>query len=372
VLAAGEPGVTTDTHVLKVGDGATAWADLPEVGSLTYAGIAPAWVTGRAYVLHELVTSSGVLYECTTAHTSGGSFDAAKFTAISGGSSVVSSVVGRTGAVTGTQILADTTIAAALAGKETAGASAAEASARAAADALLAPLASPTLTGIPAVPTAAADTNTTQAASTAFVLAQASTATPTANGTAAAGTSTRWSRGDHVHSPKAVEPTIHGYKGWSYDPVNASGSATCGAGALYAARVSVPSPVSINSVVLFMQAAGVTLTSGQCFAGVWSAANGALIGLTANQSTAWESVGTKAMALTGGPFTVTGDVYVGWWSNGTTQPKPLMAASGGQVNMGLSAPNFRFCFFDTGLTTTAPSPLGTATVNVQSFWVAIA
>jgi hypothetical protein len=37
VLAAGEPGVTTDTHVLKVGDGATAWVDLPEVGSRTYA-----------------------------------------------------------------------------------------------------------------------------------------------------------------------------------------------------------------------------------------------------------------------------------------------------------------------------------------------
>jgi hypothetical protein len=36
VLAAGEPGIATDTHVLKVGDGATAWVDLPEVGSLTY------------------------------------------------------------------------------------------------------------------------------------------------------------------------------------------------------------------------------------------------------------------------------------------------------------------------------------------------
>jgi lysophospholipase L1-like esterase len=36
VLAAGEPGITTDTHVLKVGDGATAWVDLPEVGSPTY------------------------------------------------------------------------------------------------------------------------------------------------------------------------------------------------------------------------------------------------------------------------------------------------------------------------------------------------
>jgi hypothetical protein len=57
----------------------------PSAASGTYAALAPAWVTGRAYVLHELVTSSGVLYECTTGHTSGGSFDASKFTAISSG-----------------------------------------------------------------------------------------------------------------------------------------------------------------------------------------------------------------------------------------------------------------------------------------------
>ena len=60
-------------------------------------------------------------------------------------------------------------------------------------------LASPSLTGTPTVPTAAADTNTTQAASTAFVVGQAGTDTPTSNGTAAVGTSLRYSRQDHVH-----------------------------------------------------------------------------------------------------------------------------------------------------------------------------
>jgi len=65
--------------------------------------------------------------------------------------------------------------------------------------ALKANLASPAFTGTPTAPTAAVDTNTTQLASTAFVLGQAASATPLIDGTAAAGTSTRYARGDHVH-----------------------------------------------------------------------------------------------------------------------------------------------------------------------------
>lgn len=64
---------------------------------------------------------------------------------------------------------------------------------------LKAPLASPALSGVPTAPTAAADTNTTQLATTAFVLGQAYTSNPAANGTASAGNSTRWARGNHVH-----------------------------------------------------------------------------------------------------------------------------------------------------------------------------
>ena len=63
----------------------------------------------------------------------------------------------------------------------------------------VAPIASPTFTGTPAAPTAAVDTNTTQIATTAFVLGQAGSASPLINGTAAAGTSLRYSRQDHVH-----------------------------------------------------------------------------------------------------------------------------------------------------------------------------
>jgi hypothetical protein len=78
-----------------------------------------------------------------------------------------------------------------------------------------APLASPTFTGEPAAPTANVDQNDTAIATTAFVVGQAASATPLSDGTAAAGTSLRYARADHVHptdtnlAPKA-SPTFTG------------------------------------------------------------------------------------------------------------------------------------------------------------------
>ena len=69
--------------------------------------------------------------------------------------------------------------------------------------ALKAPLASPALTGTPTAPTAAEGTNTTQLATTAFVTVaiynKCSDVTPLMNGAAAIGTSTKFTREDHVH-----------------------------------------------------------------------------------------------------------------------------------------------------------------------------
>jgi hypothetical protein len=72
---------------------------------------------------------------------------------------------------------------------------------------LKAPKASPALTGTPTAPTAAPATNTTQIATTAFVTSGLGTVTPPAasnavplvNGSASAGISTLYSRGDHIH-----------------------------------------------------------------------------------------------------------------------------------------------------------------------------
>jgi hypothetical protein len=78
-----------------------------------------------------------------------------------------------------------------------------------------APIDSPDFIGEPTAPTATADQNDTAIATTAFVIGQAASADPEANGTAAAGTSVKYSRADHVHptdttlAPKA-SPTFTG------------------------------------------------------------------------------------------------------------------------------------------------------------------
>ena len=71
-----------------------------------------------------------------------------------------------------------------------------------------APLASPALTGTPSAPTPAVDTNTTQVATTAFVVGQASAANPVINGTAAAGSSLRFARADHIHPTDATRAPV--------------------------------------------------------------------------------------------------------------------------------------------------------------------
>jgi hypothetical protein len=72
-----------------------------------------------------------------------------------------------------------------------------------------APLASPSLTGTPLSTTASADTNTTQIATTAYVVGQAGTANPVVNGTAAAGTSLRYARQDHVHPTDTTRAALN-------------------------------------------------------------------------------------------------------------------------------------------------------------------
>ena len=77
---------TKDAEVRAVAAAALLASETSASG--TYSLLAPAWMTGRAYVAEELVTNAGLLYRVTTAHTSAGAFDATKFTAFGGGGSV--------------------------------------------------------------------------------------------------------------------------------------------------------------------------------------------------------------------------------------------------------------------------------------------
>jgi hypothetical protein len=186
-----------------------------------------------------------------------------------------------------------------------------------------------------------------------------------------AGVSSSPARSDHKHPRYEFAPADHGLLGWTFDPIiaNANGSLAA-AGTISTAQIHVPKAVSVTNVLLYVAEAGVLLTSGQCFAALFQA--GALIGVSADQASAWQSGGVKTMALAGGPFALAaGDIVIAWFANGTTLPKFSRQAGIALVNVGLAAASSRFGTADTGRTTTMPSTLGTIAAASNSWWAGI-
>jgi hypothetical protein len=168
-------------------------------------------------------------------------------------------------------------------------------------------------------------------------------------------------------------PPDHGLLAWSTDPVLLVAIGSTGvAGQLQVIKVHVPVPVTCTNLVWIIGTAGVGLTSGQCFAGLWTAA-GALVDVTSDQSTAWASTGTKTMPLAGGPKALAaGDYYWGYWYNGTTGPGMLRQQVLGPnyLNVNMTSP-YRAASTNTGLTVTAPATFGAQTASNIFFWAAL-
>lgn len=174
-------------------------------------------------------------------------------------------------------------------------------------------------------------------------------------------------RSDHI------QPADHGLLAWNYDvsAANGSNTALATAGTLYVQKVFIPANMSVTNIVIYLAAAGSSLTAGQCFASLYQ--GGTLIGTTADQAASWASTGVKTMALAGGPFSVTaGSAYVALWFNGTTGPAPYRASGTSLfMNIGLSAATSRWGTADTGRTTTAPGTLGTVAAAGVAYWAAL-
>jgi hypothetical protein len=166
----------------------------------------------------------------------------------------------------------------------------------------------------------------------------------------------------------------HGLLTWSGEPA-AFGSSTAPtpAGTITFAKVFLPSAQTVTNVLLYAVAGGSVLTSGQCFAALYTAA-GSLVAQTADQAASWASAGLKTMALAGGAQPLAAGGYtVAWWYNGTTSP--AWARGGNQaagfINIGLASPSLRFGTADTGRTTTAPGTLGAQTASSTAWWAAL-
>jgi hypothetical protein len=194
---------------------------------------------------------------------------------------------------------------------------------------------------------------------------------PLTSGTAAAGSSSSPSPKDHVHPKPFWGPEDHGLISWAYDPACGSTGSLMTAGTLYMVRVKVPKATTITNVCIYVTTAGGTLTSGQCFAGLYDSSR-ALLSATATQHTNWQTAGAQIMALSAAQSVAAGDYYVGFYSNGTTQPTVMRTISvNGGINIGLATANSRFATSSTGLTTTIPSTAAALTAFNVAYWAAV-
>jgi hypothetical protein len=175
-----------------------------------------------------------------------------------------------------------------------------------------------------------------------------------------------------LYTDNSWRPSDYGYAAWAYDPgvaVNQSIMST--AGQINLVKLKLRSAQSITNAILHCGNTA-TLTAGQCFAALYQ--GGTLIGVTASQSTAWQTTGTKIMPLVGGPFNVAaGDIYVAFFANGSVLPTFARTAFSGVGNQGLALANSRFGSdtTNTGRTTTMPGTLGTVSAISEQWWAAV-
>jgi len=169
-----------------------------------------------------------------------------------------------------------------------------------------------------------------------------------------------------------VQPTDHNLIGWTFDSALVQGGTTMPNGGLVnTARIKVLDDL-VTNILFHLTGGGTSLTSGQCFAALYDDDDGSLLGITADQATAWASGGMKTMALVV-PAAVTPNTWVrvGWWCNGTTGPNMSRGvnSSSAILNAGLTVP--RYGSANTGRTTTAPDPLGALTGSATGWWVGL-
>lgn len=174
-----------------------------------------------------------------------------------------------------------------------------------------------------------------------------------------------------------AEPPDHGLLGWAYpagDGASGSSVPLTTAGTIYVVKVRMPVSGSVSNLIYQLTTAGATLTSGQCFMALYKAIDKSLVAVTADQSVNWVgATGVKSVPLVGGPYNLpAGDYFVAFWFNGTTGPAPYRTnGNTGMPNVNLSVANSRYASADTGITTTAPSTLGTLTAINTSYWAAL-
>lgn len=178
---------------------------------------------------------------------------------------------------------------------------------------------------------------------------------------------------NHDRAFNQTTPLDHELLSWNIPLGTLSGSSGPTSGTVVTVKVFLRQPATVTNVCIAIGAAGVTLTAGQNFAGLYDS-SGILLGTTADQSAVWNSAGFKQMALTAPVVAAAGAYYVGIVSNAATPPT---LARGGIItssvaNANLTASDAAWATGPAGQTTLPASiTLASRTLSSLPTWVGV-
>ena len=171
---------------------------------------------------------------------------------------------------------------------------------------------------------------------------------------------------NYVDNPFEWTPANYGYLSWNYDPAIINNTTALVNGTAVGIKLRVPRATTITNIIINLNAGG---GLDNCFVALYQ--DNTLLAQSANQ-TDWNVGGNKVIPLSSPQAVTAGTVDVVVWC-GTSTSAPLLQRSGSQpgTNGSFTGVNLRWFTANTGLTTTAPTTLGTRTSNSNTFWAAI-
>lgn len=165
-------------------------------------------------------------------------------------------------------------------------------------------------------------------------------------------------------------PSYNGLVAAAYDPATAVNTSAVTAGVLYLLRITLVTAATITKIAAFTTNTP-TLTSGQNFAGLYTAA-GTLVASTADMTTSWGTSGAQVMNLASSYSAAAGSYYIGLLANGSSPPSFSRAAGTAIGNINLSASSYRFATFGTSQTSLpasfTPASMGNSAL---AFWAGL-
>lgn len=163
---------------------------------------------------------------------------------------------------------------------------------------------------------------------------------------------------------------------WAFDPVHAVSFTATASGVLSLIKVWVRQSGTVTNVIYAIANAGVSMTSGQNFLGLYDTTGGR-VALTADQSTNMGGTGIITAAFTTPYAAAAGFYWVAILTN-SSGSSPQLARSGslatsGLASVGTSTSARRFASFGSGLTSLPASftPSSTAAIANGTFWVGL-